>query len=155
MRSMQEPYNSSDIKMTHSLDIAMPKVEENVYAPRYTNKTSLENYEQILRNALKITSGSMKGDPNFGASPKGRKTLMTLEGVEKLKSYVLQNLLKSGINPNQHRISVNALILTQEAIVLNIRMEIQSISGNREILTVNSIFDDSAQEVKTIIGFGV
>jgi hypothetical protein len=152
---MQEPYNSSDIKMTHSLDISMPKVAENIYAPRYTNKTSLENYEQILRNALKVTSGSMRNDPSFGASPKGRKTLMTLDGVEKLKSYVLQNLLKSGINPNQHKISVNALILSQEAIVLNIKMEIQSISGNREILTVNSIFDDSAQEVKTIIGFGV
>ena len=150
----QNPIGKKDLKVTHNWDLVLKSKNNKKDLALTGEGNKRELLEQIVRLALKTKKGSFLTDPNFGASPQGRKTYMTRESVEGLKSFILQNLYASGINYNNISIKVDAIPITIDALAIHVAILVMG-SEESGLITINSIFNESTQEIQTIKAFGV
>lgn len=156
MITVQDPYGVKDIKLSSNWDFAFTKKPEGNSDLAFTDESNVDTIKQLIRMCLNTAVGSYKTNPKFGASPKGRKTLVTSTGMGQLKSYIYQNIINSNINPNNYGLIVDVIPdpISKEAVIIHIEMKIPTGTGNPIPVTVNSIFYDGTQELKTITGFG-
>ena len=80
---------------------------------------------------LNTAVGSYKTNPTFGASPKGRKTLVTSTGIGQLKSYIYQNMINSNINPNNYGLKVDIIPdpISRDAVIIHVEMKVVGTNG--------------------------
>jgi hypothetical protein len=156
MIATQDPYGAKDIKVTSSWDFALSSKPEGHLDLSYTDETSVDTFKQLIRLCLNTAVGSYKSNLQFGASPKGKKTLVTSNGMAQLKSYIYQNITNSNINPNRYALKVEVIPdpISKEAVIIHVQLNIPTGTGNIIPVMVNSIFYDGTQELKTITGFG-
>jgi hypothetical protein len=150
----QNPIGKKDLKVTHNWDLVLKSKNNRKDLTIVGEENKKDLLEQIVRLALKTKKGSFATDSNFGASPQGRKTYMTRESVEGLKSFILQNLYASGINYNNISIKVDAIPITIDTLAIHVAIFVIG-SEDNGLITINSIFNESTQEIQTIKAFGV
>lgn len=150
----QNPVEKKDLKVTHSWDLVIKTTPNGKDLSLIGGENKKEVLEQIIRLALRTKKGNYKSDPNFGASPQGRKTYMTKKSVDDLKSFIMQNLRGSGINYNNITVKVDAIPVAKEMLAIHIAVFVLGGEGSG-LITINSLFNESTQEIQTIKAFGV
>jgi hypothetical protein len=113
----------------------------------------MDVFEQTIRLALSTQKGSYKQNPTFGASPKNTTTYMTADGLESIKSFIVENLRNSYINPNEYPMEVKVVPLAKTLIAIQVIVFIVT-PGDSRLLSINSIFNESTQELSTVQTFG-
>lgn len=154
MPVLQDPFNKKDLKVTENFDLAISSNNEKCDLSLSGTNTILDTLDQIIRLVLKTKKGSLQSDPYFGASPQGKKTYMTQGSIKDLQSFIIENIRSSNINPNQYPISVSIIPISIESVSIQVSMFI-TINGEILPVKVNSIFNESTQEVQTVRAFGV
>lgn len=156
MANIQDPYGVKDIKLSSNWDFVLTKKPTGNADLAFTDENNIDTLKQLIRMCLNTAVGSYKTNPTFGASPKGRKTLVTSTGIGQLKSYIYQNMINSNINPNNYGLKVDIIPdpISREAVIIHVEMKVVGTNGNPIPIVVNSIFYDGTQELKTITGFG-
>ena len=153
MPVLQDPFNKKDFKITENFDLAISSNNEKCDLALTGTNTVLDTIDQVIRLILKTKKGSLQSDQYFGASPQGKKTYMTQRSIADLQSFILENIRSSNINPNQHPISVSIIPISIESVSIQVSMFI-TINGEILPVKVNSIFNESTQEVHTVKAFG-
>ena len=93
MANIQDPYGVKDIKLSSNWDFVLTKKPTGNADLAFTDENNIDTLKQLIRMCLNTAVGSYKTNPTFGASPKGRKTLVTSTGIGQLKSYIYQNMI--------------------------------------------------------------
>lgn len=154
MPVLQDPLNRKDIKITENFDFAISSNNEKTDLDIVGTNTIIDTIDQLLRLALKTKKGVLRNDSSFGASPQGKKTYMTRKSIADLQSFIIENIRTSNINPNQYPVSVSIIPISIESVSIQVSMFI-TVNGEFLPVKVNSIFNESTQEVKTVRAFGV
>jgi hypothetical protein len=152
MAQIHNPLNKRDYKINSSWDLVLKKNNgENDLS--LIGDNPMDVFEQIIRMALSTKKGTYKQNPTFGASPQSKKTYMTQDGLDSIKSYILENLRNSYINPNDYPMEVKVVPIAKNIIAIQIVMFV-TIPGNTRFFSINSIFNESTQELSTVHTFG-
>lgn len=155
MATLQDAIGKKDFKLSDAGDIVLTN-----YGPTNDLKViggssfPLSVLGQIMQLCLKTKVQENKKYGIFGASPRGIKTKMIKESVNDLKSYIIENIKKSGINPNNYPIKVDAFPLGKESLAISVAILIPASTGLEKVGLIMS-FDESAQAIRTIKAFGV
>lgn len=152
MAQVHNPLGKKDYKVSAGWDLVIKKNngENDLFL---LGENVMGVFEQIIRLALSTKKGSYKQSPTFGASPRSAQTYMTLEGLESIKSFIVENLRNSYINPNDYPIEVKVVPLSRTLVAIQVIVFI-AIPGNPQFLSINSIFNESTQELSTVQTFG-
>jgi len=153
MPQVQNPVGKKDIKVTDNWDISISQNNGKNDIDIAGQRNQLETLEQVIRLALKTKKNTYLTDTTFGASPKGRRTYMTPSSINDLVSYVKENLLNSGVNPNNYPMDVKALPIGNDSIALHVALFLVT-NQKTPVLTINVIYNESTQDVQTIKAFG-
>lgn len=156
MASIQDPYGVKDIKISPNWDFALTTRPEGYSDLAFTDESSLDTFKQVIRLCLSTAVGTYKTNLQFGASPKGKKSLVTSNGMAQLRSYIYQNMVNSNINPNRYALKVDVIPdpVNKEAVIIHVQLNIPAVNGGTIPVMINSVFYDGTQELKTITGFG-
>ena len=153
MAQIQDPLKRKDFKVTSKWDLVISQTNEKTDLSLLGTLSPFEVMEQVVRLALSTKKGAFVKDGSFGSSPQGRKTYMTPASLEGLKAYIVENLRNSNINPYNYPMEVKVLPVTMELIAIQVAMIVTSASGS-DIVTVNSLFNESTQELLSVRAFG-
>jgi hypothetical protein len=154
MPVLQDPFSRKDIRVTDNFDFAISKNNDKCDFSLTGTNTVIDTVDQIIRLVLKTKKGSLQNDPFFGASPQEKKTYMTRKSINDLRSFILENIRSSNINPSQYPISVSIIPISMDSVSIQVSMFI-AVNGEFLPVKVNSIFNESTQEVQTVRAFGV
>ena len=152
MAQIHNPLNKKDYKVSAGWDLVIKK-NDGKNDLFLLGQSSLDVFEQIIRLALSTQKGSYKQSPSFGASPRNAQTYMTAEGLESIKSFIVENLRNSYINPNEYPVEVKVVPLARSLIAIQVVVFI-AVPGNNRFLSINSIFNETTQELATVQTFG-
>lgn len=152
MAQVHNPLGKRDFKVSAGWDLVIRKNngENDLFL---LGENLMDVFEQIIRLALSTRKGSYKQSPTFGASPKSVQTYMTPEGLESIKFFIEENLRNSYINPNDYPMEVKVVPLSRTLVAIQVVVFI-SIPGNPRFLSINSIFNETTQELSTVQTFG-
>ncbi|NDB81155.1 MAG: hypothetical protein EB127_00175 [Alphaproteobacteria bacterium] len=152
MPQIHNPLGKRDYRVNSGWDLVLQKTDgQNDLSVCGDNL--MDVFDQIIRLAISTRKGSYRQDPTFGASPQSQKTHMTQQGLASIKSFIQENLRNSYINPANYPIEVKVVPLSRTVIAIQIIMFV-SVPGNNQFLTINSIFNESTQELSTVQTFG-
>lgn len=153
MPSLQDPVNRKDIRVTEGFDLALTTNDGKNDLNITGSASIVETVDQVIRFALKTNKNTYLNDIYFGASPRGRKTYMTPRSITDLRSFIMENLRASNINPANHAMSVSIIPIGLESVSIQVSMFIM-VNGEVIPVKVNSVFNESTQEVNTVRAFG-
>jgi hypothetical protein len=155
MATVQDSIGKKDFKLSEAGDLVLTN-----YGPTNDLKViggssfPLSVLAQLVQLCLKTKIQENRKYPIFGASPRGIKTKMIQKSITDLKSYIAENIRKSGINPNNYPIKVDAFPIGKESLAINVAILIPSSTGLEQVGLIIS-FDETAQAIRTIKAFGV
>jgi hypothetical protein len=155
MPTLQDSIAKKDFKLSEAGDLVLTN-----YGPTNDLKViggsnfPLSVMGQLVQLCLKTKIQENRKYPIFGASPRGIKTKMIGASVTDLKSYIVENIRKSGINPNNYPIKVDAFPIGKESLAISVVILVPASTGLEKVGLIIS-FDETAQAVRTIKAFGV
>ena len=155
MPTLQDSIAKKDFKLSDAGDLVLTN-----YGPTNDLKViggsnfPLSVMGQIVQLCLKTKIQENRKYPIFGASPRGIKTKMIEASVIDLKSYIVENIRKSGINPNNYPIKVDAFPIGKESLAISVAILVPASTGLEKVGLIIS-FDETAQAIRTIKAFGV
>jgi hypothetical protein len=152
MAQIHNPLGKRDYKVSAGWDLVIKK-NDGKNDLFLLGENSMDVFEQTIRLALSTQKGSYKQNPTFGASPKNTTTYMTADGLESIKSFIIENLRNSYINPNEYPMEVKVVPLAKTLIAIQVIVFIVT-PGDSRFLSINSIFNESTQELSTVQTFG-
>lgn len=153
MPSLQDPFNRKDLKVTEGFDLAVSTNNEKNDLNLTGSVTVVDTIDQVIRFALKTTKNTYLNDINFGACARGKRTHMLPGSLNDLRSYILENLRISNINPSNYPVSVSIIPIGLESVSIQVSMFVMA-NGSVVPVKVNSVFNESTQEVQTVKAFG-
>lgn len=153
MPSLQDPVNKKDIRVTEGFDLALTTNNDKNDLTITGSASAIETVDQIIRFALKTNKNTYLNDIYFGASARGKRTYMTAKSISDLRSFILENLRASNINPANHPMSVSIIPIGLESVSIQVSMFVMT-GGEVIPVKVNSVFNESTQEVNTVRAFG-
>jgi len=152
MAQIHNPIGKRDYKVSAGWDLVIKKNngENDLFL---LGENLMDVLEQTIRLALSTKKGSYRQNPTFGASPKSSQTYMTAEGLESIKSFIVENLRNSYINPNDYPVEVKVVPLSRTLVAIQVLVFVVT-PGNSRFLSINSIFNETTQELSTVQTFG-
>lgn len=151
---MFNPIKDSDLLVNADMDLVLRshEIEGNneTILESTSNFGEEETLIQILKLVLKTKKGSWKNSKLFGASPSGKKILVTTQDLILLQSRIKEELIQSGI---PYPVQIKILKISPESILIVLSLSI--VDGVKEIhKTISFVLDESRMEIKAISGYG-
>lgn len=150
VRLYQDPLGTKDIKINNNGDVVITREAAGHKVGIAGENNMVENFMQILTMCLKTKMGTYSRNRQFGCSPRGLNKKMTAANLADLRSYISINLNASYFNQKDYPINVSVFPIGVDTAAISVSVFFPVGNLNNPRLTVNALFSESTQEIKTI-----